>query len=144
MKKVLLIALLSGLILVTGCGEKTESLSCIKAGKSDQFSLKQETIVTFTEGKITKLENKSYTEFGSDAMDGFDTYYNNLTSTLNVYKDKSGVKLDIEKGKNSISTSVTFDIPKISENEVEGLTVDPTASKEQVIAELELDGYTCK
>ena len=117
----------------------------IKVSNSrDQFSLKQETIVTFTEGKITKLENKSYTEFGSDAMDGFDAYYNTLTSTLNVYKNKSGVKLDIEKGKNSISTSVTFDIPKISENEVEGLTVDPTTSKEQVIAELELDGYTCK
>ena len=144
MKKVLLITLLSGLILVTGCGQKTENLSCIKAGKSDQFSLKQETLVTFEKGKITKLENKSYTEFGEDAMDGFDAYYNTLTSILNVYKDKSGVILNIEKGKNNISTSVTFDIDKVSKNEVEGLTVDPTASKEQVIAELELDGYTCK
>lgn len=144
MKKVLLITLLSGLFLFTGCGQKMDTLSCIKAGKSDQFSTKQETIVTFTDGKITKLENKSYTEFGEEALDGFDAYYNNLASSLNVYKNKSGVKLEISNTTNSISTSVTFDISKISENEVEGLTVDPTAAKEQVIAELELDGYTCK
>lgn len=144
MKKHLFIILACGLIILTGCGQKTDTLSCIKAGKGEQFSLKQETIITFEKEKISKLENKSYTEFGEEAMDGFDTYYNTLSNSLNIYNDKPGIKLNITKGENSITTSVIFDIATIAKNESEDLTVDPTATKEQVIAELELDGYTCK
>jgi uncharacterized lipoprotein YehR (DUF1307 family) len=145
LKKLLGLAIL-GLVL-TGCGNK---VTCTSKGEDSEFSNAKITM-TFSGDKIKK-QKAEMTMDVSDMLESsnmtIDQLYDAMKGQYDEF-DEKGIKVDLKKGKKSITIIVDIDTTKVSKEAYEefGMSPDEEAlnmSKADVIKSFEDEGFTCK
>lgn len=125
-KSLMLVAALSSLIILSGCGGK--KLNCEKNSDFPSSTLKSEVKVSFKDDYATKTETKLVAEFKNETnADSYAATYEGKEG-YKVKKDKSGKKVTI-----TYSSKVDKDEKKADENKYE-----------KVKDIYESLGYTCK
>ncbi len=161
MKKSLLVLLIGVMLLTTGCGsteKESESLNnsgtltCTKSETNeDGYNVKDTMVVTYSNKKVTKVEETSIEEMDSDTVD---TTVSLGQLFAKKFSEIDGFSVSYEKENDtSVKYSITvdyttLDITQLKETFGDNFDEDSFYSNTDItIDEFKsnnLDGYTCK
>lgn len=137
-KKVISLGLLS-LLLITGC---TNKVTCTM--KSSETGRKVDTTINikFNNDKVKIVNEKIVFKFDKDYVNSIDTSYDDIRESFKQYESEKGIDIDASKEKDSIIVNIKID-PEKQKDSTKNL-IDVESSKEDLIADLTKEGYTCK
>lgn len=137
-KKVISLGLLS-LLLITGC---TNKVTCTM--KSSETGRKVDTTINikFNNDKVKIVNEKIVFKFDKDYVNTIDTSYDDIRESFKQYESEKGIDIDASKEKDSIIVNIKID-PEKQKDSTKNL-IDVESSKEDLIADLTKEGYTCK
>lgn len=137
-KKVISLGLLS-LLLITGC---TNKVTCTM--KSSETGRKVDTTINikFNNDKVKIVNEKIVFKFDKDYVNTIDTSYDDIKESFKQYESEKGIDIDASKEKDSIIVNIKID-PEKQKDSTKNL-IDVESSKEDLIADLTKEGYTCK
>ena len=145
MKKVLLVVMVMGLVLFTGCiGEQT--LTCTKDISSSGITMIQTVNVKFVNNKVDTMN----TTVAVTLPDSYKSYIDTFVSRFNSqYKSQYGsyehVKLNtVKKSDNQIDVNIDFDYKNMTDSEKKGLDLVGSERYSNNKKTLEKQGFTCK
>ncbi len=136
--------------LVTGCGNKEQTLVCTDSQSASGVKVNQEVSMTFKNDKVKIINMTVDSKATSDTIkDNWDTFASTMSSQ---YKDKKtdGITLKTTNDKKNYSykVSIDIDLDKASKESLSEYNLSSiTKSKEgleDVKKSAENDGYTCK
>lgn len=141
-KKIVLMCV-SSLLLFTGCTSKITCTVSTKNGEDASGAEKMDTIlnVTFDKDKVKKVNQKMTLTFKKDD-DIIDTVFDAINDGYKEFKKEKGIKIDTSKDKNKIVVDVEI-IPEKQKDSTNNI-INVDLSKEELISDLESEGYTCK
>ena len=120
---------------------ENNSVVCMMSEESSGIEMNQEITVNFKSDKIDSAEFVM-TAILPDEYKGYKSLFiSTLESEFESYEDEYGVKVNVSETDDGVK--VDFKMDKSSFDEIYGSS-DESSSREEVIAELEEEGYTCK
>ncbi len=142
MKKVLYLSVLT-LLMCTACGKK--NFSCSMEQTVSDNTVINTVEASFKGKKLSSTKMIIETKLSDEYTDYIDVFEKDLETYYKQYKDKNGIKMDINSSGNVVRLEITIDINKVSDKDKKelGMTnsnVDYKSSKKS----FESMGYTCK
>lgn len=142
MKKLLLSL---GLVLVlTGCGGK--KLTCTAEEEEMGMKMVGKATITFKGDKVAKVKETADVTVTDEMKSLIDTLKSSLEESYNKYNDY-GVKAKVTVKDATISTSIEYNVNKISDENLEKLKdsdIYYSGTYDEVKKALEDEGFTCK
>lgn len=136
-KKVLLIALITSVLLVTGCGKgSTKKLTCTSKEETGGVTTSSVMDISFKGNEAEKIT----LNISIDYTDDYKNYVNTFKKTLETQKtnlEKVGYDVDITSESSSLKLKAVGTSKTLDESEYQGTYA---ATKKS----LEDSGYTCK
>lgn len=129
-------------IILTGCGNET--LKCSKIDNTDAGKTNYNVTINFSKGKISSADIETTFDVNDDYKDYYMVMTDRFKKTLEIYKDKKGIKTSIDGSNNKIKTSIIFDLSKMSGDDKKITGFDYNGSKKNVKAYYEKEGFSCK
>lgn len=145
--KLLVIAVV-GLFCLTGCGEKT--LTCTNTEEDNGVSMVQEARMTFKDDKVTKVRMSIEASATSDELREYWSSFISMMESQYEEVNEDGVTLTLNNDENNYKFTMTVevDINKASPDALDEYSLselaDTNATLEEVKAEAEADGFTCR
>ena len=139
MKKIIII--MCGILLVgtTGCGSSSkEELKCTLT----EDNATETVILTFEKDTLKKMTYESKETY--DTEEDLDDDYGFAQFTVGLSNAMDGVEAKIDKKDLTLSTTITYDFNKMSEDIKKDMLEEMPETKEGIISSFEDDGYTCK
>ena len=143
-KSILFGTLVASSILLSGCGTKT--LSCSKIETADGYSANETVEAKFVGNEVTNFKLSMTMTLDDEFKDNMDLFKSMLEEQFSSYKNKDGLKFEINS-KNDIEIDLVLDadLKKMSDDDKKELDfIDTKGSYEATKKEFEDDGYTCK
>lgn len=140
MKKIIYV-IMSGFLLVgvTGCGSSpTEELKCTMKEDNETNVV----IGTFEKDSLKKMVQETTATY--DTEEDLEENYGIAQFAVGMSNTMEGVTGTIDKKGLTLTTKVTFDIKKMSKEQIENMFEKEVMSKKDFQVELEEEGYTCK
>lgn len=134
------------LVIMTGCGEKTKTLNCIKAEKQTGINSVSEMKLTFKNDSIKLVESKSEVSVTLDTYQkNIDLMYNALQEQFAEAKEDKGVIVKTSKTSDSVTVKITVDAKKSPEQvQIVGSSLNHEMNYEEAKKNLEDLDYSCK
>ena len=130
-------------LMLTGCGGK--KLTCTKEEEEMGMKMQEKAIVSYSDDKISKYTMEATIELTEEMEEYADQMLELLTEEMNMYEEIKGVEVNTEKKGNKIIATVVFDVDKMDEEDLDEIDdFDVNETIEEVKAELEDQGFTCK
>jgi len=147
-KGVLLLVGIFTTILISGCKEKTEKITCIlKGDEYNGITEVRNAIGEFKENKITKLTSEIITTYDNENKKSIKETADILKPTINKFNDYDGVKASIKTSDKTLTITISINLSKTAEKDLDKLNVgisNAGVTKEEYKKELEDKGYMCK
>ncbi len=147
--KVLAIAVFT-VVLFTGCGSKTETLTCTNTQEASGVSMEQKIVMTFTNKKVSDLEMTVDSKAVNNTIkDNWDVFANALDKQY-PSKDKDGIKVTTknDKDKHVYQISIKIDLNKADKKSLEEYDLEDIAGNKSKIEDVKKaakdSGFTCK
>lgn len=141
MKKLFVVFSLVAVMLLTGCDKKGSDVVCTMSQESTGVTMKSTITLGF---KADQLETAKFMMDAKldDSIKSYASYFvSTLESQFTDYESQYGVKVNVKE--TSDGAVIDFTMDKSVFEKIYGSS-NTSASKKDVIAELEADGYTCK
>lgn len=130
--------------LLSGCGNKTERLTCTMTKIDSTMTLNQELIAIFNNNEVTNMDMYMKVEVSESYIPYMDTFKTSFEEQFKSYSD-NGVKVDITTEENFINVDMNYDFKNMTTEQKKNLNaLDVYGTKEATKAALEKQGYTCK
>ena len=112
--------------------------------KSSETGRKVDTTINikFNNDKVKIVNEKIVFKFDKDYVNTIDTSYDDIRESFKQYESEKGIDIDASKEKDSIIVNIKID-PEKQKDSTKNL-IDVESSKEDLIADLTKEGYTCK
>lgn len=145
MKKGLVVMVGIFLFVLTGCS-KTEKISCSRDEAVQEGMKMQQTVKsTLKDHVVTFLEFGTTLEVEEQYRDYFDSTNASLLEEYAVYQEKNGIEIVNKKEELKTYVGVKINLAKVSEEDKKELSLNyRKQTKEEIKAEFESQGYTCK
>lgn len=142
MKKLSLLGLFS-LFILTGCTTKVTCTASTKNGEDAVGAKNMDTTIdiVFDKEKVKSVDEKVILTFGKDNT-SIDTVFEAINKGYEQYKDEKGIDIKTSKENDKILVDVKI-IPDKQKDSTDNV-INVELSKEELIKDLEKDGYTCK
>lgn len=151
MKKIKLLAIaVFVVILFTGCGSKTETLTCTNTQEASGVSMDQKIVMTFKNNKVSNLEMTVDSEAANDTIkDNWDIFATALDKQY-PSKDKDGIKVSTtnNKDKHVYQISIKIDLTKADKKSLAEYDLEDIAGNKSSLDDVKKaakdSGFTCK
>lgn len=145
-RSVLLGSALVSMLLLSGCGNSTKTLSCSLEQSENGFSAKQTIEAKFVGNEVKNVGLDMTMTLDDELKDNKDLLISSLEEEFEEYQNKEGLDFNINSTSDTeIKLTLNADLEKMSDEDKEELDlVDTTGDYEATKKELEDEGYTCK
>lgn len=146
MKKLKFLVVAIVLCLLTGCGTKTEVLTCETTQDLNGITMYQTMDATFTNNEVTNMDMDIDVNLGETYAAYMDTMKTSLAEEYKTFSD-NGAKVDITTEGNVIKVAINLDLTSMTSEQKKKLDIgllDTFGTKEATKKDLEKQGYTCK
>ena len=149
MKNVLKTSLLilSLMVLFTGCGSKTKTLSCsMSSDVNTMMSMTQTIEAIFNGSELTNINQNIKMSVKDDYVSYIESMADGVKAQYDTVKDKDGVEFKVDVKDNIIDTTLNAELKKLDDETKKKLNISNYESEtyENAKASLEKLGYTCK
>ncbi len=127
--------------VLTGC--KAQTLECVKVRNADAGKFSYKVTLHIQNNKLIDAKMENDLEISNDYEKYSEVLINRFKKTLETYEIKKGVKTDIKTSKDSVKTSITFDLSKMTDKDKKELHFD-NGTKKSLKKHYESDGFKCK
>lgn len=137
MKKITIFLFL--VLILTGCSRK---YSCTYKEDNNGI-LKEETInIILKKGNVTKVLDKTILTLSKEYEDAIKNTYTTINSEYRKYKKLEGYTVTTKLDNNKIITNLKIDLTKTKNKSI--FLFDASLKEDEIIKELEENGYMCK
>lgn len=135
MKKIKVIILLIGIIILSGCSKK---LTCTYQSETDNNKI----VINFKEDKVISVKEENKKTF--DSLDAhIDLYNEEQIETYKVLDNINGVTYDVKEKKNDVITTVNVDYEIYNSNN-NLIKINKDMTYDNIINLYQSNGYSCK
>ena len=145
MKKVLLVVgLLIGTSVLTGCG--TETLTCTMSDSTSMYEMEQEVTATFSGKKTETVEATITMKVDEAYKENMDALKESVEKEMTDYEKDYDVETNVSVEGTTLKYSMKADSNKMNDDAkaLFGFDTESDQSKETAQKQLEDAGYTCK
>ena len=133
MKKIIsIIAIALFTLTLTGCGNKDLEAIC-KAANGEIMT------INFKNNKIVKIVSELTKTYEDETL--LNMAYQSTQMTAEAYNTVAGSSAEVTKKDNSITMKLTFDVSKMTKEEIDEADLDD--KPKEFIKDVEEEGYTC-
>lgn len=141
MKKLSILLCLVSIMVLTGCGSKNDEVVCTMKEEQSGITLDQEIKIKFKSNKVDTAEFVMNAKFDEEYKSYASYFVSTLESQFESYEDTYGITVNVKE--TSDGAKIDFKMDKSTYEKMYG-TADAAESKDDVISDLEKQGYTCK
>lgn len=145
-KKFMVAGILATSLLLVGCGNQTEVLSCYMEDDSTAgMAMRQDVKMNFQNNSLETLDMTMTVTLDDTYVSMIDMLESTLKASLEEYDGKNGFTIDTSREDNKLVITLNGDITKLTEEEKESYDITSGAGTlEDAKTMLEGQGYTCE
>lgn len=141
MKKISILFCLVSIMVLTGCGSKNDQVVCTSTVEQSGITLEQEITINFKSDKVDTAEFVMNAKFDEEYKSYASYFVTTLESQFESYEETYGITVNVKE--TSDGAKIDFKMDQSTYEKMYG-SADAAESKDDVISDLEDQGYTCK
>ncbi|MDD3187211.1 MAG: hypothetical protein PHD02_01910 [Bacilli bacterium] len=139
-----LISIFFLIIAITGCGNE-KKLTCTQTITTENYGTQAITSVTSFKNDTISKQTITTEITLSDAMAIYkDEFFTSMQESTNDMLNKNGIEVSYTENENVITENITITIADLDDNSKDLSNINSEESYDELKADFENNGYTCK